>query len=60
MILNAYENDNLTIPKKYRKMSVSELDRESEKIYKKIVAERAKNPKPVKKKTETCGIKFCI
>lgn len=55
-----YENDKFVISEKYRKMSVSELDRESEKLYKKIAAERVKKSEPVKKKTETCGIKFCI
>ena len=29
-----YENDKLNIPEKYRKMSVSELRKEKEKVYK--------------------------
>lgn len=31
-----YENDKLTIPEKYRKMSVSELRCEKEKVYTEI------------------------
>lgn len=34
----AYENDVLTIPKKYKKMSVSELEREKARLLKEIKA----------------------
>ncbi|MDD6615372.1 MAG: hypothetical protein PUF13_04625 [Lachnospiraceae bacterium] len=35
-----YENDKLEIPEKYRKMSVSELREEKEKIYATIKTEK--------------------
>ena len=39
----AYENDTLVIPEKYKKMSVSELEKEKKKVLKEInVSERQK------------------
>ena len=45
-----YENDKLIIPEKYRKMSVSELRYEKEKLYTQIQKERKSNvqSKPIK------------
>ena len=34
--MTAYENDVLIIPKKYKKMSVSELNKEKQKLWEKI------------------------
>ena len=38
-----YENDKLIIPEKYRKMSVSELRYEKEKLYTQIKKEKKAN-----------------
>lgn len=46
----AYENDNLVIPEEYKKMSVSELEKEKIKVLKKIRA--SKRSKKVMKKNK--------
>lgn len=45
----AYENDVLIIPEKYKKMSVSELKNEEQKLWKKIKS--SKSPQRKKGKT---------
>ena len=51
----AYENDNLVIPKRYKNMSVSQLEKEKTKILKKLLEEK----KPEKKaKTNNSRIIF--
>lgn len=47
--MTAYENDVLIIPKKYKKMSVSELNKEKQKLWKKIKS--SKSPQRKKGKT---------
>ena len=47
--MTAYENDVLIIPKKYKKMSVSELKKEKQKLWKKIKI--SKSPQRKKGKT---------
>ena len=47
--MTAYENDVLIIPKKYKKMSVSELNKEKQKLWEKI--KRSKSPQREKGKT---------
>ena len=51
-----YENDVFDIPEKYRKMSVSELRRESEKLYSEI--KKSTNVKDAKKEKEKTSIVF--
>lgn len=46
----AYENDTLIIPKKYKKMSVSELEIEKKKVLKEILA--SDRPKKVVRKNK--------
>ena len=48
--MTAYENDVLIIPKKYKKMSVSELKKEEQKLWKKIKSSKSRQKK--KGKTE--------
>ena len=48
--MTAYENDVLIIPKKYKKMSVSELKKEEQKLWKKIKSSKSQQKK--KGKTE--------
>ena len=45
----AYENDVLIIPEKYKAMSVSELKKEEQKLWKKIKSSRSRQKK--KRKT---------
>ena len=45
-----YENDKLNIPESYRKMSVSELRREKEKLYSEI----RKSPQSIQKRQPEC------
>ena len=47
--MSAYENDVLIIPKKYKKMSVSELNKEKQKLLEKIKS--SKSPQREKGKT---------
>lgn len=49
----AYENDVLIIPEKYKKMSVSELKNEEQRLWKKI-----KNSKTQQKKKGKTAIDF--
>jgi hypothetical protein len=46
----AYENDILTIPEKYKRMSVPELEREEKKILENLLSE--KRPKKVVKENK--------
>lgn len=39
--MTAYENDVLIIPKKYKKMSVSELNKEKQKLWEKIKSSKS-------------------
>ena len=48
--MTAYENDVLIIPKKYKKMSVSELKKEVQKVWKNIKSSESRQKK--KGKTE--------
>ena len=48
--MTAYENDVLIIPKKYKKMSVSELNKEKQKLWEKIKSSKSRQKK--KGKTE--------
>lgn len=50
-----YENDKFVIPEQYRKMSVSELRREKEKLYNRLKKEQ---PKRVQKTSGFQGIMF--
>ena len=43
-----YENDQLNIPEKYKKMSVSELQKEKERIYMKITPQTHNKNKKMK------------
>lgn len=47
--MTAYENDVLIIPKKYKKMSVSELNKEKQKLWEEIKS--SKSPQREKGKT---------
>ena len=47
----AYENDNLIIPKEYKKMSVSELKAEKDKMFAEIMKNRIIKPS----KTNRCA-----
>ena len=49
--MTAYENDTLIIPEKYKKMSVSELKNEEQRLWKKIKS--SKSPQRKKGKTAT-------
>ncbi len=52
-----YENDTLVIPEEYKKMSVSELEREKTRVLKEaIISER---PKKVVRQNKN-NIKFCF
>lgn len=52
--MTAYENDTLIIPEKYKKMSVSEIEREKVRMLKEILsAER-----PRKEKNSSIVFKF--
>lgn len=47
----AYENDTLVIPEKYKKMSVSELEKEKEKVLREVLkTERTKKNEKKNKK----------
>lgn len=46
-----YENDKFTVPEEYRKMSVSELRSEKEKLYARLKNEQPKHGKKVSRKT---------
>ena len=48
--MTAYENDVLIIPKKYKKMSVSELKKEEQKLWKKIKSSKSQQKKKGKTK----------
>ncbi len=48
--MTAYENDVLIIPKKYKKMSVSELKKEEQKLWKKIKSSKSQQKKKEKQK----------
>ncbi len=50
-----YENDKIEIPEKYRKMSVSELRKEKEKIYQTLKIQKATD---VRKKISESPIFF--
>ncbi len=50
-----YENDILEIPEKYKKMSLSELEEEEERILKTL---EIKKTREVRQKIEACPIKF--
>lgn len=50
-----YENDIFEIPEKYKKMSLAELEEESERIYKTM---NVKKTGTVREKIEACPIKF--
>ena len=56
--MTAYENDVLIIPKKYKKMSVSELKKEEQKLWKKIKSSKSRQKK--KGKTEINFYFYCI
>ena len=56
--MTAYENDVLIIPKKYKKMSVSELKKEEQKLWKKIKSSKSRQKK--KGKTEGTGFVRCL
>lgn len=43
--MTAYENDVLIIPKKYKKMSVSELEKEEQKLLEKIKKSKSQQKK---------------
>ena len=47
--MTAYENDVLIIPKKYKKMSVSELKKEEQKLWKKIKSSKSRQKKKGKR-----------
>lgn len=49
--MTAYENDVLIIPKKYKKMSVSELKKEEQKLWEKKVLNHSKRKKEKQKLT---------
>lgn len=53
-----YENDKLIIPEKYRKMSVSELKREKEKVYTEIRKKSSEERKKKVYKNETIMFRF--
>lgn len=50
-----YENDIFEIPEKYKKMSLSELKAEEEKLYSTLKLQQQGS---VKEKIEACPIKF--
>lgn len=52
--MTAYENDILIIPEKYKKMSVSEIEREKERMLKEILA----TERPRKEKNSSIVFKF--
>ena len=52
------ENDKLMIPEKYRKMSVSELKREKEKLYCEIKKENKEKVRKMASKRENTIFKF--
>lgn len=54
----AYENDILVIPEKYKNMSVSELEKEKEKLLKQINSED-RPKKTVKNNKNNIVFKFC-
>ena len=56
-MMTAYENDTLVIPEKYKKMSVSELEKEKIRVLKEInVSKRSK--KVLKKNKNKIVFKF--
>lgn len=56
-MMAAYENDTLVIPERYKKMSVSELEKEKIKVLREIeVSERPK--KAMKKNKNNIVFKF--
>ncbi len=54
------ENDKLFVAQKYQEMSVVELKKEKEKLYKEICKERNNKIKKTEKKIDNCGIKFYL
>lgn len=52
--MTAYENDTLIIPEKYKRMSVSEIKREKERMLKKILL----TERPRKEKSSSIVFKF--
>lgn len=48
--MTAYENDTLVIPEKYKKMSVSELEKEKETMLREIL--KSERPKKSMKKNK--------
>jgi hypothetical protein len=55
--MQAYENDILIIPDKYKKMSVSELEREEKRLLEKSLASK-RTKKVVKTKNNINNISF--
>ncbi len=53
-----YENDKLNIPEKYKRMSVSELQKEKERIYMEIRQKPNKQAKQTNRKKEIAMFHF--
>lgn len=52
-----YENDIFEIPEEYKKMSLAELKKEKERLYKTL---NIKKTETVREKMDACPIKFNI
>lgn len=52
--MTAYENDILIIPEKYKKMSVSEIEREKERMLKELLS----TERPRKEKNSSIVFRF--
>ena len=53
-----YENDKLVIPEKFKKMSISELRREQERIYQEIKQNTSESTQKQKSSKETVKFYF--